>query len=574
MQFANPMPRTFPSLPPLSLREKIGQTCQIHGRDLADIARTQLPDFFERQPIGSIFLGSEIIGRNGGGSGRLEALVSACQESSRIPLSIAGDLENGAGGAVRGLTAFPNLLALGAVDDPDAAYEYGRLTALEAHRIGFNWTFGPVVDLAMNWLNPIVSVRSLGQFPERVAELAGAVIRGCQDHGLSATAKHYPGDGVDFRDQHLCLSVNSLSQHAWEQTFGRIYTECFRSGVHSVMAGHIALPWMEKGIGTGRAPLPASTSSKILIDLLRQRQGFEGVVVSDALIMAGFRGRSRTREDLLIEAFNAGIDVMLWPGADYIDIMERAIETGRITEARLNESVQRILAMKSRQAAFPHTPSGETGLHPAPEATAFAQSLAERSLTLVENRLGLLPLNLGQTRRVQLLVATPREEGAEQRFAPLVDELQAHGIQVDIHINGNCLDLRNREASGERHDALIACFELWTHGLKNTMRPTGAMAECMWTIQGLETVQPIIVSLGSPYLLNDMPWADTYINAYTATSHTLQALGKALLGDIPLEGVSPVSLASSWLSPEGFLPPVDWPAPSAGCPGTSKPLIS
>lgn len=569
------MPRTFLHPPSLSLREKIGQTCQIHGRDLADINRAQLPDFFNRQPIGSIFLGSEIIGRNGGGSDRLEDLVSACQESSRIPLSIAGDLENGAGGAVRGLTAFPNLLALGAVDDPDAAYEYGRLTALEARRIGFNWTFGPVVDLAMNWLNPIVSVRSLGQFPERVAELASAVIRGCQDHGLSATAKHYPGDGVDFRDQHLCLSVNSLSRPAWEQTFGRVYAECFRQGVHAVMAGHIALPWMENETGTGRAPLPASTSSKILTDLLRRRQGFDGVVVSDALIMAGFRGKSHTREDLLVEAFNAGIDVMLWPGSDYIDVIQRAIEDGRIPEARLDESVQRILTMKSRQEAFPPLASGEAGLRAAPEAARFARSLAEHSLTIVENRSGQLPLNLKQTHRVQLLVATPREEGAENRFAPLIEELGSHGIHVDLHVNGNCLDLRNREAAGERYDALIACFELWTHGLKNTMRPTGAMAECMWTIQGLETMQPIIVSLGSPYLLHDMPWADTYINAYTATPHTLRALGQALLGEIPFGGISPVSLTSSWLSPEGCLQPLEQQSSPADAPSSSsKHLVS
>ncbi len=152
------------------------------------------------------------------------------------------------------MTAFPNMLAIGATNDPVAAYEYGRWTAAEATRVGFNWTFGPVVDLCLNWLNPVVSIRSLGQSAERVAELAGALIRGCQEHGLSATAKHFPGDGVDFRDQHLCVAVNSLSEPEWQETFGRVYESCFDAGVHAVMAGHIGLPWVESRTGTGRAP--------------------------------------------------------------------------------------------------------------------------------------------------------------------------------------------------------------------------------------------------------------------------------------------------------------------------------
>ena len=454
----------------LTRREKIGQTCQLHGKEIAGLADEQLAAYLHERPIGSVFLGSEIIGSDGDCAEGLQVLIERLQKKSQIPLSISGDLENGAGGAVRGLTAFPVNLALGAVNDPAEAYEYGKWTAVEAARIGFNWTFGPVVDLSLNWLNPIVSVRSLGSFPDRVAELASALIRGLQDHGLSATAKHFPGDGVDFRDQHLCVSVNAFSEEKWQMTFGRVYEACFAAGVHSVMAGHIALPWIEPGTGTGRAPLPGTTSRCILHDLLRERMGYDGVVVSDALIMAGFRGRTSGQENLIVEAFQAGIDVMLWPGSDYFDLMERALETGRISEERLQ---------------------------------------------------------------------------------PLLEGLRRRGISVDFHINGNCLDLRKREEAGERFQVLIAIFELGTHSLKNTMRPTGPMAECMWTIQGLQSVEPIIVSLGSPYLLNDMPWADTCINAYSSNPHTLKALEAALFGDIPFAGISPVQESGAWLLTDG-----------------------
>jgi beta-N-acetylhexosaminidase len=541
----------------LSLREKIGQTCQIHGGDLGKMSKEERGAYLENNPVGSIFLGTEIIGKSGGSVEQLQELIAECQGVSRVPLSIAGDLENGAGGAIRGLTAFPNLLAVGAADSAEIAYEYGRWTAVEACKVGFNWAFGPVVDLMFNWLNPVVSIRSLGRSPERVAELACALIRGCQENGLSATAKHFPGDGVDFRDQHFCLTMNSLAEQPWRETFGRVYEECFKVGVHAVMAGHIALPWIERQSAAGRVPLPATTSQRILDGLLREQMGYQGVVVSDALIMAGFRGRATSREDLIIEAFNAGIDVMLWPGDDYFEIMERALEAGRISETRLNQSVERILAMKAQQGAIQTGEGKPSSSESRPEielseASTFARTVAESSLTLVENRRGLLPLDPTKTRRVQVLLATPREKGAEDRLQSLLQGLQNRGIEVELHVNGNCLDLRRKEEAGERYDALLAVFELWTHGIKNTMRPTGDMAECMWTIQGLATMEPIIISLGSPYLLNDMPWAETYINAYSPNPHTIRAVERALFGDIPFRGVSPVNTEASWVMTDGL----------------------
>jgi len=539
-----------PAIDQLSLREKIGQTCQVHGEMLGLAEGAAIEQFFAQQPVGSLFLGSEIIGSRSRDAAELQRLVAACQKASRVPLSVAGDLENGAGGAIRGLTAFPNLLALAATDDPAAAYDYGRLTALEAARAGFNWTFGPVVDLSLNWLNPIVSTRSLGQSPQRVAELAAAFIRGAQDHGLSATAKHFPGDGVDFRDQHLCVAINALPEDEWDETFGYVFRACATAGVHAVMAGHIALPWIESGTGTGRAPLPATTSRLILRKLLRDRLDYDGVIVSDALIMAGFRGESARREDLIVEAFNAGIDVMLWPGPDYIDLMECAIADGRISEKRLNESVRRILAMKEKQGLFDAKEIDQPGesitVEPLAEAVQFGDGLAERSVTLVENRRELLPLDPAKVRRLQVLLATPFASEAEKRLEPLLKTLRARGIAVDFHVNGNCLDLRRKEQAGERFDALIVLFEQWTHSVKNTMRPAGAMAECIWTMQGLETMEPIIVSLGSPYLLHDVPWAETYVNAYSSRPSTLRAIGRALFGEIPFAGKSPVHLQDPW----------------------------
>lgn len=185
------------------------------------------------------------------------------------------------------MTAFPPLLALAAADDEALAYEYGKYTALEGRAAGFTWALAPGMDLLLNWLNPVITTRCLGDNPERAAKLASAIIRGMQDHGLAACAKHFPGDGVDFRDQHIITTVNDLSEAEWLTTYGEVTSRVIAAGVLSVMTGHIALPWAESA-GRTEAPVPATVSAAVTNGLLRERLGFDGVVISDALDMGGF----------------------------------------------------------------------------------------------------------------------------------------------------------------------------------------------------------------------------------------------------------------------------------------------
>ena len=535
----------------MSLRERIGQTCQIHAGFMANWSDAEIRAYFARNPVGGVFVGGEVIGPAEDKLAELKRRIALFQEASVVPLTVAGDLENGAGGAVRGLTAFPNLMALGAIDDVDVAYDYGRWTALEATAVGFNWCLGPVADLSLNWLNPVVNLRAIGSDPAQTACLLDALIRGMQDHGLSATAKHFPGDGVDFRDQHLCPGVNSLDADDWHRTFGAVFRRCIETGVHAIMAGHIALPWADARTNRAGVPIPATVSKPLLTDLLRGELGFEGVVASDALIMPGFTSWA-AREQGLITAFDAGVDVMLWPGDDYFEVMERAIERGLISEERLNASVERVLAMKALQAKkTAELPVATVTLGASnTEALAYGRLIGERSLTLLRNRRGVLPLNPKTVRRVCVLLATAREAERVQKIAgPLLERLRARGCEVVVQVNGNCLDLVKREAAGEKFDALIALFEQSIHAIKNTMRPGADLAECMWMLQGLATMEPIIVSLGSPYLLNDMPWAETCINAYGSSCFSLEALDAALFGEIPFAGVCPVDAGGAWVMP-------------------------
>lgn len=530
----------------MTTREKIGQTSQEPMSIVATKGDGRLEEFLQIYPVGSLFVGGEVIKDSTDSSNYLRKKISCCQDAALYPLSIAGDLENGAGGAVRGLTAFPHLMALGATDDLSLALEYGKWTALEATNIGFNWVFGPVVDLAVNWLNPVVNVRCLGHDPKAVSKLATALIRGYQENGLSAAIKHFPGDGVDFRDQHLCLSVNSFPEEHWLSSFGQIYKSCIDAGVHSVMAGHIALPWMDPKTKNNRCPIPATVSKKLLCTLLRDRLNFDGVIVSDALIMAGFTSWA-SHEERIIEAFNAGIDVMLWPGLNYFALMEKALENGRVTHKRLDQSVRRVLTMKIKQGLIKQNkmPKQDSiDITSAPRD--FAKKLAERSITLVRNDSGLLPLNRKKIKNMLVLYASAYPEQGEKRIAPLLKAINDYDVDVTLIINGNCLDIQKREEAGESYDSFLTIFDLQMHKIKNTMRPMGEMSECIWTIQNVETMSPIVISLGTPFLLNDMPFIDTLINTYSPNIESQKATATALFGDIEFSGVSPVNVGGNW----------------------------
>jgi beta-N-acetylhexosaminidase len=543
------------TLASLSLREKIGQTVQERWTSRDDNSHEAIADHFTRYPIGSLFCGGDIIKGAEGTAAVFRESLQLCQRTSKVPLLVAGDLETGAGGAVCGLTRFPPPLALGACDDEELAYNYGKFTALEGRMAGFHWTFAPVADLSRNWLNPVLSTRSFGDDPERVVRLASAVSRGLQDHHFAACAKHFPGDGVDFRDQHLVTSVNSLTEEAWGKQDGTVFGAMIAAGVFSIMCGHIALPWCEPLAPEQRRPRPATVSRRLLTVLLREQMGFRGVIVSDALEMGGFTGWAPYAERM-IEAFNAGIDVMLWPSEAYFPIMERALDEGKVSLQRLDESVYRVLTLKAllglnefdAEGRDPHVPPLEEGRIPASitnQALTIADRIAEGSITLVRNRRDRLPLDPSTTKRILLQTAVASSTWHDS-LDDLVDTLRARGVDLTILKNGNCLDVWRREKGGQRWDAYLVVFSQQVHQMKNTMRPVGAAGEVMWTLQNTDTLHPIVVSLGTPFLLRDMPFLDTLVNGYSPGKVSVQALVKALFGELPFVGVSPVEVGGTW----------------------------
>ncbi|MBT2288994.1 hypothetical protein J7E73_07575 [Paenibacillus albidus] len=537
----------------MSLPEKIGQTMQAHAGRLPFKQNDEqaLAAYLNKYPVGSFFIGGEVIQKAAGKAGEYREWIELLQKLSRVPLLFSGDLEAGAGSAVRSLTTFPPLPALAAADDEALAYAYGKFTALEGRAAGFTWALAPTVDIVRNWMNPIITTRCLGDDAKRVARLSAAILRGMQDHGMAACAKHFPGDGVDYRDQHIITTINDLSEEEWFGTYGEVSAHLIQAGVMTYMTGHIALPWLEK-VPHGEPPVPATVSYPITTQLLRERLGFEGVILSDALDMGGFLAWGDYRKRI-VDCFNCGTDVLLWPGVRYFEVMEQALADGSVTIERLDASVRRVLVLKARLGMLRLDPAGRDPLaqelrnDTLPqeldlEARELSRTLGERCVTLVRNRQQLLPLDPLKTKRVLVIMLNKATEGRKfTRMELFVDLLRARGLEVDLLEEFEPLDtLQMWETSGVRWDAAFAPYFMPLHGMMNTARPVGEAAKAIWAMLHAETIRPIGVSFATPYLLRDMPFLDTLVNAYSLHAESVEFTVKALFGEVPFQGVSPV----------------------------------
>ena len=461
------------------------------------------------------------------------------QSEVRQPLLIAADLEHGAGAHLPGCTDFPWSFAIGAADSPALTRRMGTATAAEAHQRGVNWTFSPCVDLSLNHNNPVVNVRSMGDNPQRVAALACAWIVAMQRGGLAACAKHFPGDGVDDRDQHLCTSVNSLELKAWWATYGAVWRAVIEAGVMSIMPGHISLPAYETPRKPAASALPSTLSSQLQVNLLRGELGFEGVIISDAAPMIGLASRVR-EQDAVIQNILAGSDVFLF--ADPIEDFNRlkaAWKSGQLSEARIQESVRRVLVMKARLGL--HLPGRVPKA--APDSKRFArdaQSLAEKSIVLYR-RNAATPIALRPGAKV--LTATLRYENGTPKLSsdlPFVDEeLRGRGFEVTHCHNPSH---RRLQKAAKEFDAVFINFAIVPHALIGTTRLVGAAVMPLWRAFWLECPQAVFTTFGSPYHLYELPHLPNYWMAGGPAEASQRAAVRAWLGEIKPTALCPVRM--------------------------------
>ncbi len=503
------------------------------------------------------------------------------QENSKIPLLIAANTEAGGNGACGDGTYIGNetkIAATGA-DKKKYAYEMGRVSGVEASAIGCNWSFAPIVDVDRNWRNPIISTRTFGDDVDTVIECSLEYMRGIQESGIAPAAKHFPGDGIDERDQHLHFAPNTLSVEEWDATFGRIYGTLFDAGLPSIMAGHIALPeyvsYFNPEATVRERNTPATLSKYILTDLLRGKMGFNGVVVTDASHMVAMTSAMK-RSEMLPTAIAAGSDLFLFfndPDEDFNWMME-GYKKGIITEERLEEALTRILGLKASLGL--HTKAKTEILQPKeeamakiglPENKAIAEEVTDKSITLVKNNENIFPISPEKTKRVLLVDAKGHDggfgkfiammTGAKKKTIDIMKELlEAQGFEVSIW--ESTIDRIMNLPEDQRKDAMANVYA--------GKKPIADLTSKYDLIINLANVNPstdqrlqfdatkgtpdmpfyvfeiptIFVSVQCPFHLADIPQVQTYINTYDAFEPTLKALVEKMMGRSEFKGVSPV----------------------------------
>lgn len=512
----------------LSLREKVAQTAIIlHNKDR-----------FVNEPVGGVFIGAQVITEVEDGVATVREVVTKYRNNMTVQPLVMGDFENGCGMVVKGLAPFPYMMSLGCANDEALAYDYGKATAMDARMTGANTSFSPVCDLNLNWRNPLVSVRAVSDDPDRAVPLLRAVIQGMQDNGLGACAKHFPGDGVDWRDQHLITTINSLPMNEWRATYGRVFQAAIDADVSMIMAGHIALPAYTGDI------MPASLSKKLLTDLLKGEMGYKGVIVSDATDMGGFSGYYSTKTEAEVACFAAGCDMVLWPTDEYIDAVVAAIESGEIPMSRLDDAIARIQRIKDR-----YIPTDDTYPDQTTEQKEYVKDVrrrvGEQSITLVKNESGLLPLKTAPQR--VLLCSTVNHEQASPAMECLKHELEKRGAQV-MHYQAlptNWKLPKIAEFEQAAHDADLIIYAFYS----KSSRPIGPIdftgARTWFISNGWKVSQDkaVYVSLGSPYFVHQyFERSKHVVNAYSMMEDSAVGFVRALYGEVPFTEDSPVNI--------------------------------
>ncbi|MDP4104253.1 MAG: glycoside hydrolase family 3 N-terminal domain-containing protein [Bacillota bacterium] len=496
------------------------------------------------------------------------------QENSKIPLLIAANTEAGGNGACTDGTEVGVEVKIGATTDTKYAYEMGRVSGVEAAAIGCNWSFAPIVDINYNWRNPIISSRSFGSDPDLVLKLSLAYMKGIQESGIAPAAKHWPGDGMDERDQHLSFSVNSLSTEEWDKTYGKVYQGLIDAGLPSIMAGHIQMPAYQRFFNPDvkdEELLPATLCKEITTDLLRGKLGFNGVVVTDASHMLGLTGAMK-RSKLLPTAIAAGCDLFLFfndPDEDF-EYMMNGYKEGIITEDRLQEALERILGLKAmldlhKKAKTKILPPKEEAMAKIglPENKALFKEVADQAITLVKDKQDIWPVTPEKYKRVLLVDVKGVQGGfgaligSKEKAVDIMKELlEAQGFEVTVWESTEEKIMKLPEE--ERFAAIANVYaqkrpitELTDHydliiNIAN-VNP-GTVQRIVWPASKgtpdipfyIHEVPTIFVSVQYPYHLADVPQVKTYINTYDSRKQTLEVLVEKLMGRSEFKGISPV----------------------------------
>ncbi len=532
----------------MTLEQKVGQLIGLRysgrffNREAASLRTLQ--DYIVKRHVGNLIL-------FGGNVYETAFLTNALQSLSDVPLLIGSDFERGVGGQVDGATAFPPLMALGAIGSEETAYEMGRITAVEGRAMGVHLTYAPVMDVNINPANPIINTRSAGESPDLVSRIGKAFIRGCQENGMLAAAKHFPGHGDTELDSHIQLATVPGDLERLKRVELFPFRQAIDAGVHAVMVSHLAVPALDPSPNT-----PASLSPAIILDLLRDKMGFQGLVVSDAMEMGAITTLYPAGQ-AAVKAVQAGIDLVLLPADadEAIEALLQAVKTGVIPMRRLDESVRRILTSKSGLGLHKNRlvdASRLNALIASAANTAIAARAFEQSVTLVKNEGPILPLeSSGRKLAVLSLSSDTGDYYAGRVFVQeigkrLKDPQNMTSFYADAFTGQEFIDEALARAKAA-DTVVIGLFSRVTSSKGSVdLNPRHVQAVKDLAAAGTKVM---VVSFGSPYFLGHFPEVNGYLCAYRQSAEAQAAAVKALFGEIDVQGRLPVTLTG--LFPRG-----------------------
>ena len=508
-----------------------------------------------------------------GPAGYIQNTHRTIQSFAKIPLLLAANTEAGGSGIAMEGTGFGCPMAVAATDDPENGYRMGYVSCAEGAALGLNWSFAPIVDIDKDFHNPITNTRTFGSDGDKVIAFASRYMDAADENGVAVAIKHFPGDGVDERDQHILTSINSLSCQDWMDSYGKVYKALIGNGAKTVMVGHIAQPaWVKKlnpSATRKEMLLPASLSKPLLTGLLRQELGFNGLISTDATPMVGFTC-AMPRCEAIPAVIAAGADMVLFNKSldeDYHFLLE-GLKAGKVTEERLNEAVTRILATK----ASLHLPEkqAEGKLVPGPEALAvvgcqqhkaWADAVADNAVTLVRDEQKLLPISPKKHRRVYLNVIQKSNDPEDALVLHWKALFENEGFEVTVRDRRTTIvpaDFGDPNLSREKgmllHEMyrsvaeMKESYDLYVYICNMQNASNNTTLRLNWNVTfGLGDDAPwltseipvMMISTAYPYHLFDAPMMQTYINAYSCEEKFCQAVMEKIMGRSEFKGISP-----------------------------------
>jgi beta-N-acetylhexosaminidase len=550
----------------LSVEEKVGQLFMVWARAqfLNSHSETyaQLHAAIDKYHVGSFAMTVPVDGSFLFKSEPYEAamMLNALQKDSTLPLLFAADFERGLTMRLNGPTMFPHAMAFGAAGKVEYAEQFGRITAQESRAIGIHWNFFPVADVNSNPLNPVINTRSFGENPQQVGDMVTAYIKGAHQGGMLATAKHFPGHGDTATDSHLGVArVGGDITHLKSIELPP-FQKAIDAGVDSIMVAHVSVPALE--------PDPnrvATTSTLVVTDLLKKQMNFHGIVTTDALDMAGLtRLYASDIGRAAVEAFKAGNDLLLIP-ADLdasFQAMVKAVQSGEISQARLDESVLKILKTKASlgldQAKLVDIAAIAQQVG-APQNVAVGQQVADDAVTLVRENNKLLPLKAAGTNKAglpymsteeihnHLVVVVFSEDVRSETGRALAREVRARVPDANIlYVDSRIADAMSEQilkAADEAEAIVAAVYVTPAPGsMKNAVAVSDATGALLTKLTDHAAAKMVVVAMGSPYLVSDFPGFQNYLCTFSNAAVSEDSAVKALFGEIPIHGHLPVSI--------------------------------